>query len=164
MTPLRATRYAGQARLSVIMLLAPALAGCDMQTFKSSVAGTCPAFEAPAYVVKGQRQYDQDWIDGNVEAGIGACNWARPQPRPAAIEAGANIARAAPVKPRGMLKRAAARVKKSIWPAPSAVPSAPLPEPEPEPAAAPEPPAPPPKPRDPVDELLQPDEPARKVP
>ena len=137
-----------------LLMLALPLGGCDWQTFKSSVAGTCPAFEAPRYVVKGKRPYDQDWIDGNVEAGIGACNWARPAPRPPQLDAAASRAVApVPARKRGLLKR----IKDRIVPA-SAPPAVPVAEPAPI-AAEPIVVAPivePPKPRDPVDELLQP--------
>lgn len=59
------------------------LGGCAGSNRPASVSGgECRVFERPTYVVLGKTQHDQDWIDGNVEAGIGACGWPRPQPRP----------------------------------------------------------------------------------
>ena len=71
-------------RLALLLLLAPLLGGCAWQTVKGSVAGgECKVFERPEYVVLGKRPYDQNWIDGTIEGGVGACRWKRPAPRPA---------------------------------------------------------------------------------
>jgi hypothetical protein len=139
-------------RLALVMLLALPLAGC-FETIKGSVAGgECRVFERPEYAVRGKRQYDQDWIDSNVEGGIGGCGWRRPKPRPASFDA-KPVTKAAIVAPkkRGLLKRVKDRVT-APWPT--------------SPTAAVEPlPAPPivqaPQPRDAVDELLHPTAEAR---
>jgi hypothetical protein len=157
------------------------LASCAGVPLPASVkGGECRVFERPEYEVKGSKQYDQDWIDGNIEAGVGGCNWERPKARPAEIDAGAKVAQAAPAVPApaprrsGIWQRTKERVKK-IVPRRSApgvvtpVAAAPAPAPAPNPLAAPidgtpatfdPPPTPapePPKPkRKPIDELLQP--------
>lgn len=47
-----------------------------------SIAGACKAFDAPKTEVAGRASSDQRWINGQVEAGVGACGWQRPAPRP----------------------------------------------------------------------------------
>lgn len=141
----------------VLLALAPLLGGC-MQTLTGSVAGgECKIFERPTYAVLGKRPYDQDWIDSQVEGGVGGCNWPRPAPRPASLDA-------APVKPSivsakpkpGFVKRVTARVRRA-WPkgavAPIDVPIVPVPAASVAPASPSEPPE---KPRSAIDELLQP--------
>jgi hypothetical protein len=81
---------------AVLGVLAVTLIGCGTQPKGSVLGGDCKAFEPPTYVVKGKAQYDQDWIDGNVEAGIGACNWSRPAARPPELDTPV-VGRRAPV-------------------------------------------------------------------
>jgi hypothetical protein len=101
------------------------LAGCDPQTLKGSVAGgECRVFERPPYAVRGQRQYDQNWIDSQVEGGVGACGWPRPAARPAAIDAATLVAPApAPVRRRGVIARIKAVVHRQPVAPPAAVPA-----------------------------------------
>lgn len=142
-------------RALILLALAPALAGCDPQTLKGSVAGSCAVFERPPYAVKGKTQYDQGVADNFVESGVAGCNWRRPAARPASIEVpssrGAVAAPAA--KKRGLLKRIKDRAAH-----PFSVGAAPVVA---SPAIAAEPALPPmveaPNPRDPVDELLHPE-------
>lgn len=142
------------ARLILLALVAATLTGCQTIGPASVKGGECRIFERPEYAVRGKRPYDQDWIDGNVEAGVGGCGWKRPKARPASLDAVPGQ-KAAPVKKRGILKRIKDRVV-----APFTAPVAPVVEvPAPVivvPATAPPAPAPKP-PRDPVDELLHPD-------
>lgn len=136
------------ARTSLIALLALPLAGCFEATRGTIAGGECKVFERPPYVVLGKRQYDQDWIDSQVEGGVGGCGWKRPAARPAELDAKPAPKKAAPpVKKKiGVIRR----VKDRIWPS-AAAPVLPTPEPP----AVVAPPAP--KSRDPIDELLQPD-------
>lgn len=109
-------------------------------------------FERPAYVVLGKRPYDQDWIDSQIEGGVGACRWKRPAPRPPELDAapGRQVAATVPAKRKGIIKRIRDRVLPTrAEPPPAAVVPAPV-------VAAPEPAAPPPAPRRPIDELLRP--------
>jgi hypothetical protein len=103
--------------------------------------------------VRGKKPYDQDWIDSQVEGGVGGCNWKRPAARPASIDGVADVRPApAPAKKRGIIKRIKDRVtgeNPAIEPVPYLAP--PMPAVEPKPA--------PPPPRDRVDELLRPTEP-----
>ena len=140
-------------RLALVILISLPLAGC-FETIKGSIAGgECRVFEAPKYAVRGYRSYDQDWIDGNIEAGVGGCGWKRPAVRPVSLDVVPGQKKiVASVKKRGLIKR----IKERVWPKAAApvvvVPEAPAPviaEPSP-------PPAPPPKPPDQVDELLHP--------
>ena len=138
-------------RLLSIVLAAPLLSGC-MQHFQSSIAGTCKVFERPPYAVRGATPYDQNVADNFVEGGVAACNWKRPAPRPASLDApvkGGAVA-VVPVKRKGFIKRIRDRVLPARAEPPAAV-SAPAPV-----VAAPEPAAPPPAPRRPIDELLRP--------
>jgi hypothetical protein len=72
---------------AIIGALAVTLGACGTNPKGSVLGGDCKAFEPPTYVVKGKAQYDQDWIDGNIEAGVGACNWPRPGARPPDLDA-----------------------------------------------------------------------------
>lgn len=138
-----------------IVLLAALLGACASRGPASIAGGECKIFEAPKYEVRGQRDYDQDWIDSQVEGGVGGCHWKRPQPRPASIDA-APTPRAAPARParRGVVQR----IRDRVLPArPAAVPpaAAPIAAPAPvelEPAAPPAPRLP----RSAIDRLLQP--------
>jgi hypothetical protein len=150
-----------------LILLAPAallLAGCDPQTLKGSIAGgECRIFERPAYVVRGVRRYDQDWIDSQVEGGVGGCGWARPAPRPAELDApGAAVATSVSVKPakkRGVVARIKAAVHREPDavppPAIEAVPPSPPVDADPQPVLVP-----PPAPRSRLELLLDPSGPA----
>jgi hypothetical protein len=111
--------------------------------------GECRVFEPPPYEVLGKTTYDQVYIDGNVEAGVGGCGWKRPAARPPGLDAKTNKPaphKAAKKKP-GFLARIKARVVgKPVAPVPYIVAAPPAPvvvEPAPEPAQ-----------RDPVYELL----------
>jgi hypothetical protein len=139
-------------KLRAIAVLAalPVLGGC-MQTFKSSVAGSCGVFERPPYAVLGKTRYDQDVADKFVESGVAGCSWKRPAARPASLDALVRRkATAAPVKRKSFVKRIRDRIlpPKVETPAPVEVPV---------PTAAPDP-VPPPAlpPRRPIDELLRP--------
>jgi hypothetical protein len=147
-----------------IVLLAALLGGCASKGPASIAGGECRIFEAPKYEVRGVRDYDQDWIDSQVEGGIGGCHWKRPLRRPASIDAapaaGPSIVKPAIVKPakrRGLV----ARIRDRVMPtrSPPATAAAPMPAPAPvvvEPIA---PPAPAPRPpRSAIERLLEPRE------
>lgn len=138
-------------RMVLIAALALPLAGCFEATRGSITGGECKVFDPPPFAVRGLRQYDQDWIDGNIEAGVGGCGWERPQVRPASMDASpAQKAKATPkpAKKRGIIKRIRDRIVH-----PLTVPVAPIVESPLTPVIVV--PAPPPL-LDPVDELLQP--------
>jgi hypothetical protein len=155
------------------------LAGCAGTRLPASVkGGECRVFERPEYAVLGKRQYDQRWIDGNVEAGVGGCGWQRPAKRPPALDA-APSGRPLVVVPQrraSLMSRTFGRLHRApvprarpgrVDPVPSEAPrpaNIVVPDvlvvPEPEPEAAP----PPPPPRAPVDELLSPTAPATAEP
>lgn len=147
-------------RIMMIIIFSTMLAGCATKGPASLTGGECRIFERPQYAVRGKRPYDQDWIDSQVEGGVGGCGWKRPAARPAALDAvRAKRAVTSPpkkveVKNRNVVQRIKDRI--SGPPAPTPVPyvAAPI-----MPAVA----APKPGPRDPVDELLQPSEPLRRV-
>jgi hypothetical protein len=153
------------------------IAGCSGIPLPASVRdGECKVFERPEFVVRGAKRYDQNWIDGNIEAGVGGCNWARPKPRPASFDAAGNtvapVADPTPRAPRrsGIWLRTKERVKKIIpHRTPGTVsPVVAAPAPGPNPLAAPingtpatfDPPATTPVPvpvkRRSIDELLSP--------
>lgn len=136
------------ARFAFLSALGLMLAGCQTTGQGSIKGGECRVFERPEFAVRGKQQYDQDWIDGNIEAGIGGCNWKRPSARPASLDGAPGQKVAAPVKAkkRDLIKRIKDRVV-----SPFTHPVAPILETP----VVPTPP-PPAKPRDPVDELLQP--------
>jgi hypothetical protein len=106
-------------------------------------------FERPEYAVLGQTRYDQNWIDSNTEAGVAACGWQRPKPRPQGRgrPPGANH-RTPPKQKPGLI----GRIKRTVAPNAKAQSSAPATMPTLEPSI----PAAPAKPRDPADELLEP--------
>lgn len=141
-------------KLRAIAVLAglPMLGGC-MQTFQSSVAGSCGVFERPPYAVLGKTRYDQDVADKFVESGVAGCNWKRPAVRPASLDVpakGRAIA-PAPVKRKSIMKR----IRDRVLPPKVEAPAAAVPPPAPV-VVAPEPATPPPAPRRPIDELLRP--------
>jgi hypothetical protein len=147
-------------RLALLLLIAPLLGGCFQTGVGSVAGGECKIFERPPYVVLGKARYDQDWIDSQIEGGVGGCRWRRPAARPAELDAVAGRKVIATPKKRGLFKRIRERVIKPAWPAASA-PITPTPE-VPAVVVAPEPPAPPP-PRSAVDELLSPNDRVRRV-
>lgn len=130
-----------------------ALAGCASggNLKIATIEGACEVFEPPKYAVKGVTRYDQRWIDGNTEAGIGACRWPRPQARPAELGGAPVARRAAPKKKPGIFTR----IKRSV-----VGPAQARPEPDPEPLPPARevvvPPPQPAKPRDPVLDFLEP--------
>lgn len=131
-----------------VVALAVALGGCG-ETIRGSIAGgESKVFQAPEYAVRGETQYDQDWIDGNVEAGIAGFNWPRPKARPPAMD-GAPPPRVVGRKKPGFVQRIKARVM-------GTPPAAPMTEVAPlQMPMMPAPPAVKPvEPIDPVDELL----------
>jgi hypothetical protein len=111
--------------------------------------GECRVFERPGYAVLGQTRYDQNWIDSNTEAGVAACGWQRPKPRPQVLGRPAGAGHHGPAKKKrpGLVSR----IKRTVTPSANAHSSAPATAPTP-----PSVPVAPPKPRDPVDELLEP--------
>ncbi|WP_448031559.1 hypothetical protein [Bradyrhizobium liaoningense] len=141
-------------RVAMVMLLGLLLAGCGHSGRASIAGGECRIFEAPQYEVRGKRAYDQDWIDSQVEGGVGGCHWKRPAPRPASIDAAParRPAVAKPAKRRGIVARIRDRVMPpKEWPA-----AAPPIEPAPAPVVVP-PPAPAPRPlRSAIERLLEP--------
>jgi hypothetical protein len=146
------------ARIGIVCLLALGAGGCATKGPASIAGGECKIFERPEYAVRGKRPYDQDWIDSQVEGGVGGCGWKRPVARPAAIDAAParKPAPAAPVKKRNVVQRIKDRISGPRSPAPVPYVASPV-----VPAVAA--PKPTPVPRDPVDELLQPSEPLRRV-
>lgn len=159
-----------------LLSLTALLAGCAGTNLPGSVkGGECKVFERPQYVVLGKRSYDQNWIDGNVEAGVGACGWQRPAKRPASLDAKKKSASSAPQlgtqkpKKRGIFRRTIDKVLPRSRPG-DATPApvelheevAPLPTSVAQPGPPPAPP--PPMRRAPVDELLSPTSPVPAVP
>lgn len=151
------------ARIIILGMSAFLLAGC-MTTGPSSVkGGECRIFERPEYAVRGKTRYDQDWVDGNIEAGVGGCGWRRPKTRPASFDAtpAQRKATAPPPKKKTVIQRIKDRVAhpftKQVEPV---VESPPVPVVIPRPQPSPS--APPPKPTDPADELLQPSKDQRR--
>lgn len=121
-----------------------ALAGCQTTGTGSVEGGECKIFERPQFAVKGARQYDQDWVDSQIEGGVGGCHWQRPAPRPASLDTKPGAPKAAAIrapKHRGLV----ARFKDRFMPPPAV----PVVDPPPVVTVAP-------TPRDPVDELLNP--------
>jgi hypothetical protein len=148
------------------------IAGCAGTNLPGSVkGGECRVFERPEYSVRGAKRYDQNWIDGNIEAGVGGCGWARPKARPPALDAEGPAPRVSvPAKPvikpslwsrtKGVAARARDRVRRpsagSVTPLPAPAPLA-VPPAEETPATFDPPVAPVLKPKRPaVDELLSP--------
>jgi hypothetical protein len=117
-------------------------------------------FERPAYVVLGQTRYDQNWIDSNTEAGVAACGWQRPQPRPPELNRPPTTNHLAPAKKKR--PSLIGRIKRNDAPSANAQSTAPAVTPTPDPPPFPTVPA---ALRDPVDELLEPsDAPPAKPP
>lgn len=145
-------------RLLALVALSVAVAGCASTQPASVKGGECRVFERPRYSVLGRTSYDQQWIDGNVEAGVAACRWPRPEPRPERLDAQAGLPAPVVVRPatrtekikRLFRRKPAAPAKKVDR---LAVPDVPPPAPAPVAATPPAPAAPP---RSDIDELLDP--------
>jgi hypothetical protein len=149
------------ARVGIVCLLALGAGGCATKGPASVAGGECRIFERPQYAVRGKRSYDQDWIDSQVEGGVGGCGWKRPAARPAALDAvptkrPVTSPGKAEVKKRNVIQRIKDRISGPPASAPVPYVAAPI-----MPAVAA--PTPAPVPRDPVDELLQPSESPRRV-
>lgn len=84
----------------LVVLLGISLVGCVSNPKVASLKdGACKAFDRPSTVIKGKTFRDQDWIDDQVEAGVGACQWQRPAPRPASWDAVTVAGKTVPVPP-----------------------------------------------------------------
>jgi hypothetical protein len=116
-----------------------------------SAAVKCRDFEPPEYAVLGQTRHDQNWIDSNTEAGVAACGWQRPKPRPQGLDKAPGGNQLVPAKKKQ--PDLIGRIKRAVVPNASAQTSAPAARSMPE---LPSVPAAPAKPRDPVDGLLEP--------
>lgn len=68
----------------IVAAIGISLAGCatDDPGIASLKRGAADAFEAPICRVYGRDRRDQRWIDGQVEAGVIAFGWRRPQECP----------------------------------------------------------------------------------
>ncbi len=154
-------------RAAILALLAVLLAGCatNKEAFTTISGGEAKVFEAPPYEVRGVTQYDQNWIDSQVEGGVAAFGWPRPAPRPAAIETRRAAQPMPLVKKPGIFKRTKAKLKKlvsrkpadqatmpDVWPPLETTPVIVQP-PAPKPAAQ----------KAPIDELLTPSSPIPAV-
>jgi hypothetical protein len=139
--------------LTPIGALALTVTACGTLRPASVGGGECQVFEQPEYAVLGQSRYDQNWIDSNTEAGVAACGWQRPKPRPQVLGRAPSAKHLAPTKKKqpGVI----GRIKHTATPSASAQPSTPAMTPGQEPPLVPDAPA---RPRDPVDELLEPDD------
>lgn len=74
--------------VTVAVALGALLTGCaDKDRFATMIGGACEGFERPEYEIKGKTPYDQKWADKQTEAGVAGCNWERPKPRPASLDA-----------------------------------------------------------------------------
>ena len=134
-------------RLAPIGALALTVEACGTLRPASVGGGECRVFERPEYAVLGQTRYDQNWIDSNTEAGVAACGWQRPKPRPQGLSKTPGGKQLAPEKEAARPHRPHQECRCADASTHSAPPV--LPEQQPVPAA-------PAKPRDPVDELLEP--------
>jgi hypothetical protein len=124
--------------------------------------GECKIKEPPPHVILGKTQVDQDWIDGEVEVGVGVCGFPRPGPRPAALDAPpatrqviADPVPASKPKKKGFIRRFRERVLRAppvaVKQVPTPIPYTAAPVPAPTPVPAPMPPR-----RDPVLDFLTP--------
>ncbi|UFW75218.1 hypothetical protein [Bradyrhizobium sp. WU425] len=133
-----------------IVLLTALLGGCASRGPGSIAGGECKIFEAPPYEVRGARAYDQDWIDSQVEGGVGGCRWKRPAARPASIDAApVRKATPAPVKRKSLVRR----IRDRVLPAKVEAPAVPLESVPTLPIVTPPAPRPP---RSAIERLLQP--------
>lgn len=74
-------------KLVTVFIAAGLLAGCGEPRPASVSDGECRVFRAAVVETCGLTQADQDAIDKNVEAGIAACRWRRPEPRTPSCDA-----------------------------------------------------------------------------
>ncbi|BAL76017.1 hypothetical protein [Bradyrhizobium cosmicum] len=144
-------------RVVLAAIITLPLAACGHGGPASIAGGECRIFERPQYEVLGRQPYDQDWIDSQVEGGVGGCNWKRPAQRPPALDAAPVRQTApAPIKRKSLVRRIRDRV---LPPASARIEVAPD-VPAPAPPYAPAPPAieprPVPPPRSAIEKLLQP--------
>jgi hypothetical protein len=145
----------------LILVFVLLLTGCASKgTLPASVlGGECRVFEKPRYEVRGDKPYDQDWIDSTVESGVGGCGWDRPEPRPPEFDAprGTAKAKAPPLKKASLGARVKAKVKNIIHRRPDPKPDEVWPK-QPQMPITPTPVAPTPKarPAPPRDDLLDP--------
>jgi hypothetical protein len=109
-------RLGKSARAGTSLICVLALAGCASSRVASVSGGECRVFERPQYQVLGRADYDQRWIDGNIEAGVAGCGWQRPAARPANLQPSRTVA--APAK-----KTIRERVKALVTRAPKAAPA-----------------------------------------
>jgi hypothetical protein len=133
-------------RIAIIFVAGAALTGCQSQALIGSVTGgECKVLERPPYAVRGVAVYDQNWIDRQIEGGVGACQWDRPAPRPPEIDRqpAQHVVVAPRAKRPGLLKRIKARVMPRAWPPALVAPVAAAPAAPPAPVPAPLPAAPP---------------------
>jgi hypothetical protein len=132
-------------RLAPVGVLALTVTACGTLRPASVGGGECRVFERPKYAVLGQTRYDQNWIDSNTEAGVAACGWQRPKPRPQGLDGppGTKHPAAARQKRPSLINRA----NRVVAPSASVQSSTPATAPKSE---APSVPAAPVKPRDPV--------------
>jgi hypothetical protein len=99
-------------RLLTICVLGALLGGCAQRIGTTSIeGGEARVFERPEYAIRGATQYDQNWIDSQIEGGVAAFGWERPKPRPPELDAKPlpAAARAAPKK-KSIFRRARDRV------------------------------------------------------
>lgn len=147
--------------MRVMFLMLPLLlAGCASGGPGSVRGGECRVFERPEFVVLGKRRYDQNWIDSNIEGGVGACGWQRPKPRPPILDRPIRrvTVKSAPPPPKRWWQRRRDVVGSVLpLPRPPEAPQAPQIQPQPLPAvlAVPIDIGQPLRRLDPVDELLQ---------
>jgi hypothetical protein len=143
--------------LGLLALLS--LCGCAKDMGGSVSGGECKIFERPPYAVQGMRRYDQDWIDSQVEGGVGACGWQRPAARPPELDAQPTLKPTPkPVRKRSVLRK----IKDKVWPraavapvtAAPALPDRPVADDAPPPAEPLPPPPPKPRPLTAIEELL----------
>lgn len=139
-------------RLLALCACAVLLGACQTTGTSSIEGGESRVFERPPWIVLGKTEYDQRWIDSQIEGGVAAFKWERPGPRPAYIDAPVRKAKVAPVKKKRFRDRL-----HIPWPKARPVVIEPAPEPAPVVVAEPPPPPPPPPPpRSKLDELLHP--------
>lgn len=92
------------------------VAACGQSGPASIAGGECKIFEPPQYEVRGARAYDQDWIDSQIEGGVGGCHWRGPAPRPATLD-GAPALKAAATQavPKASSGEFASALRRRTW-------------------------------------------------
>lgn len=70
-----------QIALLIAFMSAALLAGCGDHPAVTVNDGECKAFRRAAVETCGLTEADQDVIDEQIERGVSACKWKRPQPR-----------------------------------------------------------------------------------